>query len=329
MLSKCVQCGFYIRKNDEFCLNCGLKEPTKDSQPQIQTNIPLIKLLRSRKTHFLVFLLSSFIFLMFQGIFYFRLVIFTLVLVLIAIFSFWVLDLIGLLLLVEKPKKKIRQPSKNSLNGKSQTISHRIFELESRKEKINELVLQIGEFSTGKLADTREKLISANQIISNQVNKYKLQKHKIELVRLQNQVLPYSLYFNHLDEFKTEDAVIVSEQTIREVGKIREDLSGNFSNKDDFEFRNFMRNLDETSKGCEKLWEALLNKQAMFALKDVQPLENLNALPQTNELAHAIETFNIESTLNDFSESFEQLETEYKRLLADNEVSQKLLNYEN
>ena len=67
-------------------------------------------------------------------------------------------------------------------------------------------------------------------------------------------------------------------------------------------------------------------KQAAHALAGIySPEETLN-LPDTKDLAHAAETFDIQTTLTDFSESFDRLEREYKRLKAEDEVSRKFLD---
>lgn len=67
----------------------------------------------------------------------------------------------------------------------------------------------------------------------------------------------------------------------------------------------------------------------MRALQSVQPIENWAMKSQISELSHAIETFTIQLRLSDFTKSFEELETEYQRLLADKEINSKILNYEN
>src|SRR6185369_5831459 len=32
MLTQCIDCGFYVRKNDEFCLNCGFLRPAEKQE---------------------------------------------------------------------------------------------------------------------------------------------------------------------------------------------------------------------------------------------------------------------------------------------------------
>lgn len=30
MLTKCLNCGFWVKADDRFCLDCGIVEPVKD-----------------------------------------------------------------------------------------------------------------------------------------------------------------------------------------------------------------------------------------------------------------------------------------------------------
>jgi hypothetical protein len=60
-------------------------------------------------------------------------------------------------------------------------------------------------------------------------------------------------------------------------------------------------------------------------LKDVQPTNEIGQILHAEELGHATETFNLQAKLTDFSESFDELEAEYKRLTADDEITQKFL----
>lgn len=91
------------------------------------------------------------------------------------------------------------------------------------------------------------------------------------------------------------------------------------------EKESFLTQLAETESSCEKLREALLSRQAVRALQDISPLQENLKLPSAKEIVHAAESFNIQTTLTDFSESFEELEHEYKRLKTEEEIDQKLL----
>jgi hypothetical protein len=318
MLSKCVQCGFYIRQNDEFCPNCGYESKNK---PVEENSKQLNKL----RLVCLIAILTFIIALIFTGM--------------ITNIGF---ELIPLSLLVSIPggilfnkfiekqeiKEKLlllkRKPLPNFIE-KNNIINKRIVELTQRINQIDLVLNRIGGSSKQHLADVRKKLLSAREIIFSQFARYELQKHKIKLVRLQNGISPYLLYSQCLDEFGVEEGILISEQTIREVGKLRESSNRNFPTSVEAERADFLKNLDETSQNCEKLWEALLSKQALFALKDVQPINEIGQILHAEELAHATETFNLQAKLTDFSESFDELEAEYKRLTADDEITQKFL----
>jgi hypothetical protein len=315
MLSKCVQCDFYVGKIDEFCPNCGhaisFENPT---------------LWKENEAAFLLIGLSTILIS----------IILSLVnkhwqddIIAIIVTSFIVSVAISWLYNSDRKSKQNFQITersyRRSLNHKEVTIEKRIEELINRKNKISSVLYQIGNEPSENLQPVQHKLNSAKEILETQSARYKLQKEKINLVRLQNRVSPYLLYLHSLDELQTEEGIFISDNTIREVDELHESISDNFPKKVEIERANFLKNLDETSESCEKLWEALLSKQALFALKDVQPINEIGNILHAEELAHASETFNLQTKLTDFSESFDELEAEYKRLTADDEISQKFL----
>jgi hypothetical protein len=315
MLSKCVQCSFYIRRNEEFCPNCGSVDSFDD--------------LSLWKKHYFTFLLIGF-----------STAILTLVIsftthrlqdeiIPIILLSFGISVFFGV---IYEFNREFRKDDENrrrffnkSLKHKAKTIDKRIEELINRKNKISSVLYQIGTEPSTTLLPVREKLLSAHEILENQSARYSLKQENIKLVRLQNKILPYLLYLDRLDETITKEGIFNSDNTMREIGKLRESLSNNFPRKVEAERVEFLKNLDETSQSCEKLWEALLSKQALFALKDVQPTNEIGQILHAEELAHATETFNLQAKLTDFSESFDELEAEYKRLTADDEITQKFL----
>ncbi len=315
MLSKCVQCGFYVRQNDEFCPNCGLVSVLDD--PTFWE--------KNESTFLFIGLLTIVIS-----------VFFSLVnqhwrddIIAIIVISFFLSVFITLFFNVDYKSKKESENEdrffRRSLNHKEITIEKRIEELISRKNKISSVLYQIGSEPSENLQPVQRKLNSAKEILETQSARYKLQKEKINLVRLQNRVSPYLLYLDSLDELQTEEGIFISDNILREVDELHESLSDSFPKKVEIERADFLKNLDETSQSCEKLWEALLSKQALFALKDVQPTNEIGTILHAEELAHATETFNLQAKLTDFSESFDELEDEYKRLTADDEITQKFL----
>lgn len=215
MLSKCVQCEFNIRQDDKFCLNCGLKEPSL-KLPQLQfTNfnktllISIIVVLYF--ILFIFFLISLTISNSFDMQIFFAILIFPVILS-IPIHNF----------IVEKSyKNEIRKRkvyNKNNLVQKDNIVSERLFDLSQRANKLNTILNKIGDMPSQNLQEVQQKLLSAQEIITNQFVRYELQKKKIELVRLQNQMLPYVEKLESLKDYQTENGIIESENIKLKVG---------------------------------------------------------------------------------------------------------------
>jgi hypothetical protein len=219
--------------------------------------------------------------------------------------------------------------NEHNLTFKDKIIEDRIIELNKRQQRIDTILDKIKETDGQNLQEVRHKLLSAREIGISQFARYELQKQKIELVRLQNSVSPYLLSLHRLNEFETENGLVAIETTKTEVNKIRQNLTNyvaiEFPAHTLNEKEHFLSQLSETENSCEKLREALLRKQAARALQGISPIEENLKLPSAKEIVHSAETFNVHTTLTDFSESFEELEREYRRVRAENEVSQKLL----
>ena len=195
---------------------------------------------------------------------------------------------------------------------------------------LDSILSQISDNSSQQLKAMHPKLLLAREIVISQFARYELQKQKIELVRLQNGVSPYFFALHQLNEFETANGLVTIENTRTEINKTRQRLTNyvavEFPKQTLQEKENFLEQLSQTDNSCEKLREALLSRQAACALHDISPLQEHLQLPNAEEIVHAAESFNIQTTLTDFSESFEELEHEYKRLRAEEEVSQKLLD---
>ena len=216
------------------------------------------------------------------------------------------------------------------MRGKQSLIEKRISELDKRSQKIDAVLDKIKETDGGNLQEVRQKLLAAREIVISQFARYELQAKKIELVRLQNDVSPYLFALHRLNEFETENGLATIEYSKQEINKIRQNLTNYIA----IEFPagtlpeklSFLAQLRETEDSCEKLREALLSRQAARALQNISPIEENLKLPNAKEIAHAAETFSIQTNLTDFGDSFEELEREYRRLQTESEVSQSILN---
>ncbi len=338
MLTKCINCGFYLKQTDEFCLNCGIKNPNENLKMKRKHHSYLSKIFRSN--NFLVFFSLFLTFIFVYGLADRALEKFLYLgnYIWFSAFILWIVLFFLLFLLFKTFNVSKTVPHvikyKNNLNSKTKIIDKRIAELNNRRHKIDSVLDKFRDTDGENLQKVRQKLLSAHEIVMSQFARYELQRKKIELVRLQNGVSPYLFSLPGLNEFETEDGLVTIENTRTEINKIRHGLNKYISidnvkmvipEKPFPEKEIFLTQLAETDNSCEKLREALLSRQAARALQDISPIEENLTLPSAEEIVHTAESFNIQTTLTDFSESFEELEREYKRLKAEEETSQKLL----
>lgn len=334
MLTKCVICEFNVREDDRYCLNCGKKHPAKKLREKAKLKAVFYQIVESTNfrlalSFFLTFIFIYFIidiasqsFTRYIGLFW---ILGVVIWIFLSIFLFF---FINVLKFPKAAPRIIR--SKNNLISKSKIIENRMIELNRRGQQIDSVLSKIGNTESENLQEVRRKLLAAREIVMSQFARYELQKQKIELVRLQNGVSPYLFKLHRLNEFQTEDGLVTIENTRYEINKIRAILTRfdaiEFPRNTLPEKENFLAQLSETENSCQNLREALLSKQATRALQGISPIAEKLKLPHTNELAHTAETFNLQTTLTDFSESFEELEREYRRVQSESEISQKLLD---
>lgn len=316
MLTKCVNCKFFIIKSDSICPNCGLSEPIIELH-QNETVATDMGYLYAGIAAFAVSIIVAFI----------SQKISIVITASIFILSF----LICTMIILERTSRKETHNrfSKEGFKDKEKIIEKRISELLKRFQNIETILAKIKETDSRNLQNIRSRLLEAREIIVGQFARYELQAKKIEAVRLQNILSPYLVNWNRLNEYETENGLVTIANTQHEISKIREVLTDSEADKFPEKFLpeklNFIAQLDETEMNCEKLREALLSRQAARALQDISPIEESLKLPNADEIIHAAETFNIQTTLTDFSESFEELEREYQRLKAEENIEQKLL----
>ncbi len=339
MLTKCENCRFYVRRDDEFCFNCGKQNPAEITYGNSKLLLNLYPTFESKLFKLIISLFVTFILVYFTANQFverfpkYNSYILLISLILWILLTFVVISILNPLefsIPTDSDAPKLPEiKNKNNLISKSETIEKRISELNYRSRKIDAVLDKIKETDSQNLQEVRRKLLSARTIVISQFARYELQKKKIELVRLQNNVSPYLHSLHRLNEFETANGLVTIENTRTEINKLRQNLTNyvaiEFPKKTLPDKENFLAQLAETENSCEKLREALLSRQAVRALQDISPIEENLKLPSAKEIVHAAETFNIQTTLTDFSESFDELEHEYKRLRAEEETSQKLL----
>lgn len=317
MLTKCVECKFYVRQTDEFCLNCGFHNPALKFQNG-KFNLKRFALIE------VVVLTICFSLAVtitpisqFKAVYIFICLLFSLYVALSVTFIFGTIK--------DKENYTARKAAnKDNLIERGKTIQKRAGELTNRGDKIDAILDRIKETDSSQLQEVRLKLLAAREIVVSHFARYELQARKIELVRLQNDVLPYLFGLHRLNDLETENGLVAIEISQEEIKRMRQNLtrfdSIEFPEKVLPEKEMFLSQLEETENSCEKLREAILSRQATRALQEISPIEENLKFPASKDLAHATETFNISAMLTDFGESFEELEREYRRLRAESEI---------
>lgn len=199
-----------------------------------------------------------------------------------------------------------------SFKDMEDTIKIRSFELD-RKYHETEMLLERA-VKNGSEATT-EKLLALRKLILTQISRYELKTKKINLIRLQNNLRPI-LYYK---DFSVEESNILAanvDDALAEINRIRQELTNDyaieFPDEAQNEKRHFLAQLDETEKTCERLRERVVNSYAANVLQNFHPFEEKQKLLGTREIAQTIDTFNIQASLTNFSDSFDKLEREYE-----------------
>lgn len=326
MLAKCVNCEFYVSANEKFCLNCGLSAPAKELQKnsdEFERNLTIT-------IAFALAIVFSFVLLFLRSDGKFdNLSELPVILIGSLLFAFAFAVLISAFVANRLSKREFNNrfaylKVDRTLTGTEDTITMRNYELD-KKYRETEGLLKAAKKSGQENA--AEKLRTARELILAQIARYELQSQKIRLIRMQNKLRP--ILYNR--NFSKEETVYYAE-TVDETTSEIEDMRQSLTNDYAIEFpetvqpekHSFLSQLNETQASCEKLRKFLLANQTRYALQEVSPFQENLSFPN-EEITLTAETFNIQTTLTDFSESFNELETDYKRLEAKEEMRQKLL----
>lgn len=123
-----------------------------------------------------------------------------------------------------------------------------------------------------------------------------------------------------------ETGIVAIEHVRSKIDRIQKDLGINEVENDLLanEKSKFGEQLLQTMESCGKLRDGLLGFHAAHALADIDAMSK--AQPDRVDLAsdHLLETFNVQATITDFSEAFEELERENQRLKLDEEGAKLL-----
>ena len=304
---QCRICGYWVQDTDLNCSNCGHKYPYKKKP----TYWSLISLGLSLGIHGLFYLLviTSHLFILILSVFLTSLAGMSLLFFLIGSF-------------VDLKIKKGEIICKKYLINDENNINDRTINIDKRIDKIQEVRKRILSGEKSKKMDSMSKLLdNAENLLINYKNRYKIELWKIALIRWKNTLEPIEFEWqqsnylecnNRLESLNKATAAgktLLNEYSKNELSKISE-------------AKNTISDFKDAIAICNKFYEGLTARQAKLAINDVSPLEDKSQdLKITSNKEDYAELFNARSDVTSFVNAFEELESEFDRLEAEDNLA--------
>lgn len=336
---QCRDCRFWVRRQDEYCPNCGIVRP----QERLPEEEYLTKVALDPGQH------GCFLLLIYM-------IVMSLLVVFIAPTGLGrglgaggttVLTMVAALFIVIGAFKLLKRgvgilPDRNlrlgrSLRQNEQTIGWRVKDIDNRRSQIQSVIVRVyknlAHASGAGAADAmkqwdavRARLDEVDGTLKQHRARYGAKMLEIEAVRWQNGLTPLLYGWEGLSYEGSEKRLkALDEATAAGLG-LRKKLDaerktlGDTPDAADLSIR-----IDETLASCKKVHDGLVGRQAVLALKGISPLKDASRpVPIPTSERREMEVFNIQVAISDFSSSFEELEAEYARLQSEEDVAQEV-----
>jgi hypothetical protein len=324
--SKCVVCGFNVLADDERCQNCGVLHPLQSltiPQRDFSTFVTLTTV-GAVFVPALAFLVAF----GFNATFCFALPV--------CIVSVFLVRATSTAIAINRSNRYAKlsearalmrtAPHPDSLMSRAGVIRNRISELLVRERQIQKVLARVTQGADEKWQRVRRTLEVSNQTLQRQRARYDIRAIEIELVRLQNKLAPFVRDIDkysftrisaHLETIDTERQTA---DTLRTQLEAQRPILGKSADLEDL-----LQRLSEIQLSMDKLHDALVGRQAVLALEDIAPLdEALTRADVPVASVRGAEVFNIQVAITDFSNAFDELESEYLRVKAEEDVVEQL-----
>jgi hypothetical protein len=304
---QCRICGYWILITDKSCPNCGTRHPVRKKNPLYMVKLPLISLTGHAGFYALVEVFTTFT--AFSPLF-----------ALSAGTMFVVSLLFGFL--IDRRRMTTERKTRKYLVKDEENIHVRINDIKERIRKIN----QIKDHTQDGIDPEKKKsmlriLGETETFFQNYLLKFTGELWKLELIRWKNAIEPieYDWKKSNYEELTKRAEELVK---LKDAGlQIRK-------NWDDHLFaqsRNgkmIIEKIDELLVGCTKFYEAILARQAKLVINDVSPItEKASEIHSQRNPAVYMELFSSKRDIMTFFSAFEDLEKEFDRLEAEEELS--------
>jgi len=167
----------------------------------------------------------------------------------------------------------------------------------------------------------RERIDAARQLLRRQRERYHSKLWEIALVRWQNRLDPLSADWESLDHDECAQRLVQLDK-VQEEGRFFLGQWEGVDLTDLPEAERCLERLRAALSSCDRLREQLIVQQATLALRGIDPGEETLTSPVKPDLG-TLDTFNARASLGEFSTAFEELENEYQRLQAEEELAER------
>lgn len=309
-------CTFFVRSDEEFCPNCGVKYKLFKPRPKALENKGCLSLL------FALFGLSSVpitVSGLICGLLWligFSIPIYLLSAIIVGPVIFFISYLID--------PPKIIEKLEISLIDSMEKLEERLNQIGVKRQKLNHLIENFDLDDDIREEKIKEKLIIAVKILAEQSSRYQVKIKEIDFLRWQNQIAPIiSRIRSQTYEGAESDLKRISE--LAETGRSEYDKLTDWVSTLEYSAtgKDLQQRFGETLDSCVRLRDALLERQAMLAIKDVTPIgeDNKSLFIITPELIRKVEAFNAEASLKDFTFSMDELDEQFAKLEIEDKLS--------
>lgn len=307
MLIECQNCAFYLPENEKFCLNCGY--PTSEFVPKSLSDEALsnFNLTFSCLTAILAggiyAYYNSFEFNNLSSLLLFLILGFLLGAIISVFYSLFANNR-----LIKQDYRRRYDFSKNpfTLVSREEKILQKSLEMDTELRNIERLQTE-NKVLPNEL--TKRRLTEARESVLTRIALCELQKERIVIIRMQNNLLPF-LYQN--EDSDNQKALSEINESLRQLKGIRLSLTNDYAiefPKESLKEKEiFLEEMERTAGSLLKLRSRIIQNQAANSLENSQisPFEQ-----SSDDLAHQIESFNIQTLLTEFDDSYKRLEKDF------------------
>jgi hypothetical protein len=213
-----------------------------------------------------------------------------------------------------------------NLRATERTIKKRLSDLAVRQQQVSSVLVRAEHTVGARWDEVRETLKGAIKTLARQASRYKVKQLEIDLVREQNKLAPVLTDLHSLNYEQLDIHIKNFDDAGRRFKKLQTDATEHRSVLGTSpDLKDLIDRTTEVLQSNQQLRDALLGRQAVLVLQGVTALKDVTQPVAKPLMAiRELEVFNSQVAITDFSESFDELEAEYARVQAEEDVAQQV-----